>query len=489
MGGLRIEGNTSGRVAGVDGGGSLQVAFSNDPTYIGGVRVFSEVDAGTLTGTPTLISPHTTPEFRLKVGLDTLLFTDNFNGTAQNTSNWLYYFATMTITQAGGFALFNTNTDTTNAHACSLQSFRTFVLPGQSTLTLEFNMNMTNTCKANQIFEMGLFRPASTPTTAPVDGLFWRVDYSGAAPRLQGVAVFNGGAETVVNLTTALPIQNTTATYLMCFDANEINWWVDDILAGTILITGLNSAPFLGTGMPIGMQQRNIGSVGASPMQVKVANVLVTLDEMNSSKPWPHQMAGFNLMSTQNQNGTVIPTSTAMMATSLSPTVAAIANATAAAGNLGLGGQFAVNPTLTAGTDGILCSFANPAGSINQTPRTLYITGITIQSIVTVALVGGPIIYAHALCYGGSNVSLATTESTTFATGTAKAYRRVPLGLEGFPATAAVGVVSGVGVRVRFQTPIVINPLEFVAITTKNLGTVSSAGVITSVVTVNGYWE
>jgi hypothetical protein len=350
-------------------------------------------------------------------------------------------------------------------------------------------MNMTNTCKANQIFEMGLFRPASTPTTAPTDGVFWRVDYSGAAPRLQGVVVFNGGSEQAINLTAALPGINTTATYLTTIDANEINWWVEDILVGSTTITGLNSAPFLGTGMPIGIQQRNIGSVGANGMQIKLANVLVSLDEVHSSKPWSHQMAGFNLMATQNQNGTVIPTSTALMTTSLSPTVAAIANATAAAGNLGLGGQFAVNPTLTAGTDGILCSFANPAGGVNQTPRTLYITGVSIQSIVSVVIAGGPIIYAHALCYGGSNVSLATTETTTFATATAKAYRRIPLGFESFAATAPVGAVSGQGVRVRFQTPIVVNPLEFVAISTKNLGIVSSSGVITSMVSFNGYWE
>ena len=488
MSGLRIEGNTSGRVAAVDAGSNLQVAFSNDPNYIGGVKFFSEVDAGTITGTPVLISPHTTSEYRMKIGLDTILFSDSFNATTQNTSIWLYYTSTMTITQSSGFAIFNTNLDTNTAHGCSMQTFRSFALPGQSTITLEFNANMPSSVKANQIFEMGLFRPASNPTSAPTDGIFWRFDNTGSAPRLQGVMVYNGGAEQTVNLTAGLPAIGSNACYTLTFDATNANFWIEDILIGTMQVTGINSAPFQGGGLPIGMQQRNTGSVGSNGLQMKIANVIASYDEVNTVKPWNHQLAGFDLMLTQGQNGGTMG-STSLMTTSLNPSAAAIANATATATFTGLGGQFPVNPTLAAGTDGILCSYQNPIGSINQTPRVLYITGVSIQGIVTTALTGGPVIYAYALCYGGTTVSLAQTETTTFATGTTKAFRRIPLGYETYVSGALVGVTSGSGVKLRLQTPVVANPGEWVNISAKNLGSVTSGGVITVLVTFNGYWE
>ena len=486
MGGLRIEGNTSGRVANVDAGSNLNVAFSNVPAYIGGVRFQSLVDAGTITGNPLLISPHSTSEYRMKVALDTTLFTDTFNATTQNTSIWLYYFNTMTITQAGGFAIFNTNLDTTTAHGCSLQTFRTFAFPGQSTMTVEFNANMSASMKANQVFEMGLFRPASNPTSAPTDGIFWRFDNPGTGPRLQGVMTYNGGAEQTVLLTAGLPVVGNAACYTLVFDNTSANFWVEDILIGTLYTTGVNSAPFQGGGLPIGMQQRNIGAIGASGNQMKVANIILTYDEVNTVKPWPHQLAGYDLMLAQGQNGGTMG-STSAMATSANPAAAALVNTTASF--TGLGGQFPVNATLAAGTDGILCAYQNPAGSINQTPRQLYITGVSIQGIVTTALTGGPVTYAYALCYGGTSVSLATAETTTFATATTKAFRRIPLGYETYAATAAVGVTSGTGVKLRLQTPVVVNPGEWVVISAKNLGTVTSAGVITILVTFNGYWE
>jgi hypothetical protein len=93
------------------------------------------------------------------------------------------------------------------------------------------------------------------------------------------------------------------------------------------------------------------------------------------------------------------------------------------------------------------------------------------------------------LAYGHTTVSLAQTETTTFQTATTKAARRIPLGMEGFAINAAVGVTSGQGVRLRFQTPVVVNPGEFVAIAAKNLVGVTTSGVLTSLVTFNGYFE
>ena len=87
--------------------------------------------------------------------------------------------------------------------------------------------------------------------------------------------------------------------------------------------------------------------------------------------------------------------------------------------------------------------------------------------------------------------SLATAETASFATASTKAPRRIALGLESFPVTSAVGQVSATNcpVYMQFVSPVIVNPGEFVAIAAKNIGTVTTAGAILSLVTYDAYWE
>jgi hypothetical protein len=50
-----------------------------------------------------------------------------------------------------------------------------------------------------------------------------------------------------------------------------------------------------------------------------------------------------------------------------------------------------------------------------------------------------------------------------------------------------VGVIGG-GAKITFSKDIVVNPGEFVAIVAKNFGVVTSAGVITLLVTFDAAW-
>jgi hypothetical protein len=103
---------------------------------------------------------------------------------------------------------------------------------------------------------------------------------------------------------------------------------------------------------------------------------------------------------------------------------------------------------------------------------------------VTTTLTGGPVLYAYSLAFGHTGVSLATAE----ANGTAKAPRRISLGYETFATTAAAGVI-GASVYMAFNSPICVQPGEFVQLVAKNLGTVTTGGVITFQVTFDGFFE
>ena len=99
-----------------DGNGNALVTLPTVAAESGYARLMSENDDGTLTGSAYLKSPKTSPNYRMRVGIDTVLFTDDFNATAQNTAKWSYTFATLTAAQPGaGTVNFSTVQGTTSA--------------------------------------------------------------------------------------------------------------------------------------------------------------------------------------------------------------------------------------------------------------------------------------------------------------------------------------------------------------------------------------
>ena len=76
MAGIRVEGAVSGNVVEVNTSNQLKVvtetSASGSPGNVGCVRVFNEVDAGSVTGTAVLRSPNVTALKRLNTSQSTL---------------------------------------------------------------------------------------------------------------------------------------------------------------------------------------------------------------------------------------------------------------------------------------------------------------------------------------------------------------------------------------------------------------------------------
>jgi hypothetical protein len=269
-----------------------------------------------------------------------------------------------------------------------------------------------------------------------------------------------------------------------------IDFFINNQAAGTLSVPAGNALPFLSVSLPISVAQRNSGAVVGSPqMQVKVSDLAVYQQDIDTNKPWPHQIAGQGDAIYQGLDGGTMG-STALYTNSLAAGAgAAMANATAGLGT-GLGGQFTSIGTLASGTDGILSSYLNPAGSTTQPAKTMYITGVRIQSVVSATITGGPMIMLYSIGFGGNALTLGTGESGSFANATATASRRVPVGIEVIAASAVTGAVSSTPpVVMQFITPIVVYPGQYLQTVAKNIGTVMSAGTITTLVTFDGYME
>jgi hypothetical protein len=332
---------------------------------------------------------------------------------------------------------------------------------------------------------MGLGIPGGA-AVEPTDGVWFQHADDG----LRGVYNYNGSKlqTAVLRAPTAFAL-NTMAKYVIVIGEREIEWWLNDQLLAETPIPAANGQPFLTTSLPVFMQMYNSNVVTPSPNTIcMVSDVTVSIGDLATNKTWAGQMAGMGLNAMQGQNGGTMG-QTVQWANATNPTSATATNTSAAAGT-GLGGLFQIAAPATSTTDIVVQSYQNPAGTANQTPRTLVIRGVWIDVVnFGAAVATTPTTLALALAFGHTAVSLATTDTGSFTTATTKSPRRLPLGSVWFPTAAVIGTVAQ-RIAVDFESPIVIDPGHFVALIAKPLvGTATASQTLMFNVGYNAYFE
>lgn len=483
---VKIRGGTVANEVDVNTNKELLVALGKDVSTAGYAIMMTENDPGSLVGTPYLKSPETSIDYRLRVGVDTLMFGDTFNATAQNTSIWKHVFATMTCTQSGGFLKFNNaGTSTASANGAYTQSWRHIPVFGSAPLYVEFNASFDEAFPANRIMIMGL-GVGTAAGTEPVDGVWFQHDNSG----LRGVLVYNSTKITtnVLKDSTAFSV-NTNSKYTIVIAENEIEWWLDDVLLGETPTPVAQGQPFLTTSLPIIMQMINTGVVPTSPNTIfSITDVVASTGDLATNKTWAGQLCSFGRTAQQGQNGGTMG-QTVQWANATNPTSATATNTSAAAGT-GLGGLFLIGAPATGTTDLVIASYQNPVGGVNQTPRTLIVRGVWVDLVnMGAAVATTPTTLALALAFGHTAVSLATAETGSFVTATTKAPRRLPVGAISLPIGAVIGAYAG-RVSADFEAPLVIDPGHFIAVVGKPLvGTATASQTLMFVIGFNAYYE
>lgn len=486
----KLIGSITGNVAEVDAGLNVQVSTRQvnqrlggetaAPNYVGAIRSFNELDPGSITGTAYLKSALVSEHRRLSVGMDSIQALYNFTPTTQNTGDFKHAFTTMTMTQSAGFLNVNPALATVSGNYAYLQSWKHFSLAGIAQTRLEFVLQATARLGVvNQVLEFGQF--LGTAGVVPADGVFFRLTETG----LYGVLSYSGNETPILLSSAGLPAANDNYDYEIAVSQDEIHFWINGVFYGDIELPAAQAVPFLSLNLPASVMMRNSGTVTGG-ITTKVGRIAVQQVDLNTVKPWAHQMATQG-NAYQGQEGDT-QGSLAIYSNAALGAAAALTNTTAAAPNVGLGGAVLVLPTLAAGTDGILFSYQNPVGSITQPPKTLVVNSITISAGVQVALTGGPLNLVFGAASGHTALSLATAETGSFVTATTKAPRRVLVGVLTTVITAAAGVGLG-QIFIKLESPIVVNPGEYFAITMRNVGTVTSAGALIITACVDHYFE
>jgi hypothetical protein len=461
----------------IDANGNAYVNLPKTEIQAGFASILAENDAGTVTGTRYMKAVEVSDDFRVRTGQDNMIFNETFVGAAINTGLWTNTVTTMTTTVVGGFAQLNAGLSVAINATDLLRTYRHFPCYKQYTTYCEMEIQLSLAPVTGNRVEFGMF--LATGTAAPTDGAFFRLDTTG---NFYCVINYAGTETQSAAISTALIGVATTHSYLIYVGSTVVEFWINNILIAEIPCPTGQGSTMSSMNLPLCFRNSNITATSAAQV-LKVGNTNITFGDQAMSKPWGHVLAGAGATALQGQTGGTLG-STALYTNAAAAVAAALTNTTAAAQFTGLGGIFNVLPTLTAGTDGILSSFLNPLGTSTYPGKTLYITGVRVDSVVSTVLVGGPLINAHSIAFGHTAVSLATAEAAT-----TKAPRRLALGIQSYTAAAALGAVAPTMQDDYTCSPIVVQPGEYFQHVVRNLGTVTTTGALTYIIAVTGYWE
>ncbi len=471
-----------------DGSGNALVTLPQVDAQTGKVRMMSENDAGGITGDAYLRGPETSPDYRLRVGVDTVLFADHFNSTTQNTNLWAYTFSTLTASMPGAGTLnFSTVQGTTLSHGAFLRTWQYFPLVNTAPLAVEFYGGSFNSALvANEVVLFGFGLPGGV-TTEPTDGVWFRLTSAG----YEGVLRFNGSSTTLTPDTTVAAPLSTIRKLLIIVGEREVEFWIDDELIGHIDIPAANGIPWLASGLPLFMMKYNTGSV-TNTNTYRFSRVGVTLLDAATTKPWAHVQSGMGAHISVGQNGATMGTTAGNFGQSAYPATSAGANTGSNVNGVGGVGIMTAQATNRgAAGDMIATSALNPAQATNISGKNWYITGVAISCANAGAAVATtPTTLIWGLAFGNTAISLATAESGSFVSATAHAPRRIPLGICSAPVGTAVGGTYDKEIVRRFTAPIVVRPGEYLQTTVRFLvGTATASQEVVYTVTFDGYVE
>lgn len=472
-----IEGAVSGNLAEVDANNQMKVVLSNTPAQMGGLRNFSENDAGSKTGSALLRSPETTQDFRLRAGTDTIWDDEIFNYVAQNTTKHRRTDTTLTQAWASGYLATNAGSVTTTATGTQLATYRHFPVYGGGTAYAEQYCAISAAMGANINLDFGFMLQNTAATALPLDGVYFRWNITGVF----GVMNNNGTESTTSVFSGFSPVVGQFYKFLVVVGRGGVEFWIDDVLYGTLAKPTNTGESTYSPTLPWGIRHHHTG-VAAATVQLRVAGYSVSIADYSIVRLLPSQQAGMGLSSIQGASGHT-QGQTSNNANSAAPVSATLSNT--AAGYTTLGGQFQFAAVSGAETDYALFAFLNPAPTTSITGRNLVIRGVWIDTMNTVVAVATTAtVMQWSLAVGSTAVSLATAEAAA-----TRAPRRVSLGVQTFPVGATVGATAN-RINTNLDAPLVVEPNTYLHVILKMpIATATATEIFRGVVGINAYWE
>lgn len=424
-------------------------------------------------------------DYRLRTGSDAFLFKDNFSHGVVNTSKYKVVNTTMTNALSGGRWVFNASLSTASAVGTIVQSYATFSLGLSGSMYLDFEVGMTQAPQANNVCEFGM--AIASGVAAPTDGALFRLNGSGS---WEGVINSNSSETTIALIATNGSAYsagiNVMHHYKIGLHNDVVDFWVDDLLYGSIVTPSALGAPLLSMSCPIFMREYN-AAVVAVAQQMLISNVAVSTGDLDTVRLWPTVNVVMGNSCYNVPDGTAAGSTGSYVLSTAPVTIGSASQLSSTAAYTALGGQFALGTIASAETDVAVFAYLNPAQTSLIPGKNLIIRGVTIDA-VNLGAVGSAlgVVQQWSLGIGGTAVAMPADSATA---GT-RAHRRVPLGFIAFPASAAIGAQCTRPIDVNLDSPVVVEPGTYLIVYMKPIAGPSNAGQITrGVCYINGYFE
>ena len=483
-------GNNSAGKANVDANYNLKVALPIEDAQMGGIRVFSEDDAGDILGSPTLTSPEVDGDYRWRTASDIMLDNEILDYTAQNTGKHVYGNTTMTMVWAVGGMQTNGSGITTTTTGARFATRAFFPIMGSTSVYVESAIAFDAAPTSNTIIDWGLFLDGAANPFAPTDGVYFRLTSAG----LQGIANFNGsevstgvfGDGAGGNFTYTI---NQKYQFIITITQRGAEFWIDNVKYGELAIPAGQGQICASAALPFAMRHAIVGGAAGAVLKATLSYYAVSLGGpmvITTASVQGQRLHGSYQGLSGGTMGSLCQTGTITTGNAADPTAAVPTTTTAALG-AGLGGVFLETATLAVNTDAIIMSYQVPAGTVSIPGRRLVLRGLYLSSFVSTVVAGGPNVRRYFLAFGHTAVSLATAEAAT-----TKAPRRIQLPFMQ-TVTSAQAVSTLLDQNTNFvdfgDAPVYVNPGEFIALCVRKVGTVETSGVYTHHVTPVYGWE
>lgn len=498
MGVKIIGGNSSNNLVDIDALHQTKIVTPQTETNAGFIQASTESDAGNATGSRSTRAITASDDYRARVGFDQSVFNATFEGTTKNTLMFYEGTSVTTTTQANGFLTLNAGSVSSSGVASYVRSWRLFPTFGTYPVYADMWIAEGSPVAINAISEWGFLYLTAQATQQPLDGVYFRRISGG---QLKGIITNNAidVAEITLN-TISVPSRDEVGLYdptemnhyLVIIDNNIVQFWINDVLVGSISCPPSQSQFAGSSQIPVGFRMVNIAAASQA-RTISIGSINVGYGDQNTNRSWADSMVGMGGGAYQLQTGnTPGPTVTRTASTTGHPAsgtarTAGTWTATSAPALSNLGGLW-TSPaisTLASDSDYPVFAFQNPAGSQTRAGKTLYITGVRIgDTFASVGASTNPIFLSYIVTVGGSSATTSTTDSSTTISN-----KSITVGGQAFSATAVVG--SHVeGFKMNFSSPLIVPPGLFISVIVRPFGTVTgNTLVLRGSVSFDGYFE
>lgn len=479
MGGIRIEGS-SGNVADATSAGNLKVQLSNTAAQVGSVRMMSEVDDGSITGSPQLKSPETSIDYRMRVGIDSLL--DHYTFT-QGTFNASKFHTEVSQGNIGygqtyGYSLrINTSTNASANVTGRIMTRRAFHVYSQNVpLYCETSWSISAAVVGSTVYEVGLFGAISNTYGIPDDGAGFRINSSG----IYGFVVRNGTETNTGVLLALTPGTSYNATVVL--GTGEVQFFLNDV-AYSLPIKTTSSDTVKWTSLSWCARLYQSAAV-ASSQYMTVWQYSIMQGDVPIAMPQSHNAVLMNghiePLPWINNNTGSYTLDTAPATYTLGTTLNGLPY-----------GHIQYPAAITAAeTDRPVWTWSLATNA--QDSRRFVMTGIRIcEAMVTGAVTGGPLFLQWSLMHSYTGTTDTDTSTNPVTSQGRVAPRYVMLGSQVITANAAAGYLSS-PVDVEFGNSPIIFQTGWTSIYNRLqcrfLGTSTTAGTIRQAFQIRGYW-